>query len=106
MKPPDFAEVQEGTFLSRLPADLVSELVEAGQMVDYPKGSITFRPEEGEGAGIVASGLMRVFLAGPDGRQITLRYARCGDIVGVPIRDKPVGSGVQAIGPTRLLRLD
>src|SRR5579862_9590422 len=106
MTPPEFGPGSEGRFIGRLPADLVVALRRAGQIVEYPTGSVTFRPDDGERAGIVVAGLLRVFLAGPDGRQITLRYARSGDIVGVPIRDKPVGSGVQTMAPTRLLELD
>src|SRR4030081_3484395 len=95
-----------GGVLANLPEPIFNDLVEGALLVDYPTGSVTFRRAERARVAIVASGLLRVYLSAPDGRQITIRYARAGDVVGTDwIPGMKVNRGTQAIESSTLLHL-
>jgi CRP/FNR family transcriptional regulator len=99
--------LRERGILANLPAPVFSEVIEGALLVDYPAGSVTFRRDEGTRIAIVASGLLRVYLAAPDGRQITIRYARSGDLVGTDrVAGLNVTRGTQALENSTLLHLD
>jgi CRP/FNR family transcriptional regulator len=94
-------------FLARLPEPLADALVDSAQLIEYPVGSVTFRRDEHSRAAVVVAGLLRIYLSASDGRQITLRYVREGDLVG-PVRmlGLNVSSGTQAVERSTLLHLD
>jgi CRP/FNR family transcriptional regulator len=48
-------------------------------------GGILYRPGEAAGLHLVVEGLIRVSMASEEGRQVTVRYARRGDVLGVPV---------------------
>jgi CRP/FNR family transcriptional regulator, cyclic AMP receptor protein len=49
---------------------------------------------------------MRVYLASPEGRQVTVRYARPGDVLGIAVLvGGPADTGVQAVEPTSVFRV-
>jgi CRP/FNR family transcriptional regulator, cyclic AMP receptor protein len=54
-----------------------------GQRVYVPAGSLLFRAGEPPRVAIVAAGVVRVFVHAAPRRQLTIRYARAGDLVGV-----------------------
>lgn len=56
---------------------------------------------------VVMSGLLRVFVTAPDGRQITIRYARRSALLAIAAVFSPIPSpgGTEALMPTRLLML-
>ena len=92
--------------LGSLPDQLRAALLEGAHLVEYPSASVTFRNHDRDLA-IVFSGLIRNYLAAPDGRQITVRYAGVGGLVhaaGRPLAN--VVSGAQAVEPSSLLHLD
>ncbi len=70
--------------LARLPDPTLHRLLTRTRLVRVPAGSVTHR--EGDAAEfleLVADGLVRVFVTAPDGRILTVRYARRGALLGV-----------------------
>jgi CRP/FNR family transcriptional regulator, cyclic AMP receptor protein len=62
--------------------------------------------KEGIHASLIVSGLVRAFRTTEDGRQMTVRYVRVGDLVAfasVHVR-RPAALGQQAMMPSRILR--
>lgn len=70
--------------LSRFPRELVSEWLKAGVRLEAPAGSFIYQEHEHPRAGVVVDGLLRMFMTAPDGRQVTVRYARPGQLLGIP----------------------
>jgi CRP/FNR family cyclic AMP-dependent transcriptional regulator len=59
-----------GSFLAELPAEVVSELIAAGERADYPAGSTVYLPGSEPQTSLVVRGLLRNFLGvagGPSG---------------------------------------
>jgi CRP-like cAMP-binding protein len=55
----------------------------------------------------VIAGLIRVYMTSPDGRQITVRYAHTGDLLGIAaIAGGPAPINVQILTDTALLMLN
>jgi CRP/FNR family transcriptional regulator len=75
-------EIQSG-FLSTLPATAALRLLEDALRIDVPAGGTVYRDEEQPRAIVVRHGLLRVFRSSQDGRQVTIRYARDGDVLGL-----------------------
>jgi hypothetical protein len=73
------------SFLGGLPRELLGELIAGGQRTDYPAGSTIYREGSAPGAEVVVRGLVRVFMSFPEGRQVTVRYAREADVLGIPV---------------------
>ncbi len=69
------------SFLAQLPVDLIERLREDGERVDYPAGAVVYQAGSPPRAALVVRGLMRVFLSSPGGRQVTVRYARPGNVL-------------------------
>jgi CRP/FNR family transcriptional regulator, cyclic AMP receptor protein len=70
--------------LSRLPGPVIDRLLTRGRLVRIPAGSVTHREgETAEHLELVVDGLIRAFLTAPDGRSLTMRYARRGALIGV-----------------------
>jgi CRP/FNR family cyclic AMP-dependent transcriptional regulator len=78
----EVADALRRSFLGRLPRDVVDELVADGQRTDYPAGSTIYREGAAPREMLVVQGLLRVFMTSPDGRQVTVRYAREADVLG------------------------
>lgn len=94
------------SFLSELPAEVVSELLASGERADYPAGTTVYQPRSAPTTVLVVRGLLRSFLVSPEGRQVTYRYTRSGDILGIPVLvGGPVDVGVQALEPASLFRI-
>jgi CRP/FNR family transcriptional regulator, cyclic AMP receptor protein len=94
------------SFLSEVDPDIVHRLVEQAIPLDLEAGAILY-PEEGEPRmALVVSGLLRVYLTSAEGRQITVRYAREGDVLGTAVAVAgPVRTPVQAVTDARVLLL-
>src|SRR6185312_14520796 len=57
-------------------------------------------------AALVIRGLIRVYLSSPGGRQVTVRYARPGDVLGIAVLvGGPASTGVQIVEPSSVLRI-
>jgi CRP/FNR family transcriptional regulator len=90
-----------------LPPATIARLFEHAVLIEVPPGAVP--QQHGRGTmvpGFLVSGLLRVFLTTPDGRQVTLRYARSGSLLAIPTlymkRTGPVSQ--QALTPCQTVR--
>ncbi len=103
---PEVEEALARSFLTQLPADLVDRLREAGERADYPAGTTVYRAGADPQAAVVVRGLIRVFLSSPEGRQVTVRYARPGDVLGIAVLvGGPADTSVQTLEPSSVFRI-
>lgn len=94
------------SFLAKLPAELVRRLREEGERSDFPAGTTVYRAGEDPRAALVVHGLIRVFLSSPGARQVTVRYARPGDVLGIAVLvGGPANTGVQTLEPSSVFRI-
>ena len=94
------------SFLAGLPAEVVGRLRAEGERSDYPAGTTVYQAGSDPRAALVVHGLVRVYLASVEGRQITVRYARPGDVLGIAVLvGGPASVGVQAVEPSGLFRI-
>ena len=71
--------------MERLPAEVLTRLLDGQTVVRAAAGGVLYRPGEAAGLHLVVEGLVRVSMASEEGRQVTVRYARRGDVLGVPV---------------------
>jgi len=71
--------------LARVPAEVLTRLLEGHVVVQATAGQILYRPGEHTGVHLMADGLVRGSMVSEEGRQVTVRYARRGDVLGVPV---------------------
>ncbi|HYL02715.1 MAG TPA: Crp/Fnr family transcriptional regulator [Steroidobacteraceae bacterium] len=69
--------------LARLPADVAATLIADALLLDVPAGTVPIRQGCDATAGLMVSGLLRVFHTTVDGRQVTVRYARSGELLAI-----------------------
>src|SRR3954463_7306509 len=94
------------SFLAELPADLIGRLRAEGDRADYPAGTTGYRAGDDPRAALVVRGLIRVFLSSPEGRQVTVRYARPGDVLGIAVLvGGPADTSVQTVEPSSVFRI-
>jgi CRP/FNR family transcriptional regulator len=97
----------EGSFLGSLSDELVERLLAAGRRSEVPAGSTIYRELSAPQTLLVVRGLLRVYLTSREGRQVTVRYARDHDVLGIAVLvGGPVGVGVQTITESTLFRID
>jgi CRP/FNR family transcriptional regulator len=95
--PPDHEGPRSG-FLSAMPEEAAHRLLAGAIRISVPAGGLVYREEETPRVIVVIDGLLRVFLRSADGRQVTVRYARSGDVVGLALAlGGPGPMSVQAI---------
>jgi len=103
----DVVAAMVGSFLGGLPEELVGRLVASGTRVDYPAGSTLYREGAAPRALLVVRGLLRVYMSSPEGRQVTVRYARARDVLGIAVLvGGPADVGVQTLADSTLFRID
>jgi len=95
------------SFLARLPVELVARLREDGERIDYPAGTTIYRAgAQPRAAALVIRGMLRVYLSSPGGRQVTVRYAREGDVLGIAVLvGGPADTSVQTLEPSSVYRI-
>lgn len=102
----DSASLQRN-FLGALSPDARDRLMRDAIRLDIPAGTVAYRDWELPRTAVVLTGLLRVYLQSSTGRQTTVRYARAGDVLGVPVAvGGPVGVSVQALTDTSVLILN
>src|SRR5918996_3899590 len=105
--PEDVRAAIANSFLSELDTDLVQRLVEQAIPLDLEAGAMLYPEEGAPRMALVIQGLLRVYLTSAEGRQITIRYARDGDVLGTAVTiDGPVRTPVQAVTDSRVLLLN
>jgi CRP/FNR family transcriptional regulator, cyclic AMP receptor protein len=103
----DVADALRRSFLGKLPRDVVAQLVAGGHRTDYPAGSTIYREGAAPRAELVVRGLLRVYMTSPEGRQVTVRYAREADVLGIAvIVGGPVNVSVQTLADSSLFSID
>jgi CRP/FNR family transcriptional regulator len=94
------------SFLAGLPTELAGRLRAEGERADYPAGTTVYRAGDDPRAALVVRGLIRVYLSSPGGRQVTVRYARPGDVLGIAVLvGGPADTSVQAVEPSSVFRI-
>src|SRR6516164_1286619 len=94
------------SFLAHLPPEVRDGLHTAGERADYPAGTTVYRAGSDPRAALVVRGLLRVFLTSAEGRQVTVRYARPGDVLGIAVLvGGPATTSVQAVEPSGVFRI-
>ena len=97
----------ERSFLSGLPRAALDRLLDGAVLESVAAGTTTYRAGGEPRPSLVVSGLLRSYFAGPDGRQVTVRYARQGDVLGVvAAHGGPAPLHVQALTDASRLRFD
>jgi len=93
-----------------LPMDAVTALVEGARRIGVPAGSsVREVGEDGPHLELVIDGFVRIFVTAPDGRSLTVRYLRSGELSGVVSLFTPQFSmpgSVQAVVDSDLLSFD
>ena len=69
---------------SSVPVATIESLISRGRVVEYPAGQTVYVEADAERLAVVMRGLLRVYMHAADGRQVTVRYVRAGDLLGVP----------------------
>lgn len=85
--PSDWQAAIRASFLGRLPEELRADLLTcARQQQAAPKTILYHESERPEDAHLVLvlDGLVRVFRTSRSGREVTVRHARLGDVLGLP----------------------
>lgn len=94
-------------FLDSLSRSMRDALLEDADAVTAPAGTMVFAASDRSGhVGVVADGLVRIFLATTDGRRVTMRYARGGSLIGTyGVVDPRAPLSVEAITDCEVLSL-
>jgi CRP/FNR family cyclic AMP-dependent transcriptional regulator len=58
-------------------------LLEGATTEDVAAGALTYRPAADPRPALIVTGLVRVYFESSEGRQVTIRYARPGDVMGI-----------------------
>jgi CRP/FNR family transcriptional regulator len=83
MLPRPTREALDESFLAAFPAPSLETLFGDAIQLRLPPGGSIYRAGDEPRAGLVVAGLFRVFMESPAGKQVTVRYARRGDVLGV-----------------------
>ena len=95
------------SFLADLPPAILDRLLDGAQIEAVAAGTTTYLPGGEPRPVIVVQGLFRTYFAGPDGRQVTVRYAREGDVLGViAAHGGPAPLHTQALTDAERVRLE
>lgn len=95
-----------GDFLQALPHEVADRLLAGSIRIDVPAGSVLYREGDSPRVLVVASGLLRIFLRSAEGRQVSVRYARSGDVAGLALLvGGPASIGIEAVTPTSVVAL-
>jgi CRP/FNR family transcriptional regulator len=85
-QPPENAAIsllRDGCWAS-LPAPTVEALSAGGTLVEFPAGYSVYSEADAARLAVILRGLLRVYMHASDGRQVTVRYVRPGDLLGGP----------------------
>lgn len=94
------------SFLGQLPEAARTRLLEDADVVDIERGATIFSASEArDRIGIIIHGIARTHLNAPDGRRLSVRFARTGDTIG-SITAERAGLSAQAVTDCTILRLD
>ena len=93
-------------FLVALPRAAAERLLAEAIRINVPAGALIYREDESPRLIVVIKGLLRVFLTSADGRQVTVRYARSGDVAGLAlVVGGPAPMSIQAMTSSLVVAL-
>lgn len=69
---------------SAVPSATIESLIGGGRVVEFQSGHTVYAESEAVRLAVVMQGLLRVYMLTGDGRQVTVRYVRAGELLGVP----------------------
>ncbi len=94
------------TFLGGLGEPARARILVGSVPIDVPAGEVIFRSEIGANrVGLVVSGVVRTYLQAPDGRRLSVRYGRAGEMVG-SLATARTSLSVSAVTDVSMLVLD
>lgn len=85
MRDPEVWEAVTSGPLADLPVPVVDRILDNVTLLRAAAGTTFYRPGDPAGMHFVVAGLVRVALTSPEGRQVTVRYARPGELLAVPV---------------------
>jgi len=92
--------------LAEFPESAREELLTTALPIELPAGGMLYRDADEPRCALVISGLARAFLSAPDGRTVTIRYVRAGELLGIPIIvGGPIPASIQMVTNAELLVL-
>ncbi|HLK72049.1 MAG TPA: Crp/Fnr family transcriptional regulator [Streptosporangiaceae bacterium] len=107
--PADWVRAIEASFLGRLPERTWRLLFDRAHQIDAPLKTVLYPETEQEPTAhlvLVVDGLVRVYRTSRSGREVTIRYARRGDILGLPsVVAQASPAAAQAVVPTRVVAM-
>jgi CRP-like cAMP-binding protein len=84
---PAIADAWKASFMASCPSHIVRAILDNARETRVEAGDVFYRGafhDQMAMLGLVAEGLLRIYLLAENGRQVTLHYADPGDIVGAP----------------------
>src|SRR5688572_18689957 len=106
---PELISALAHSVLSEVPPDVLQPLIESAWIEHVTAGSVLWRAGSRPRCGLIVSGLLRLFIQSPDGREVTCRYSRPGQLPGAGLIFSPAQrliDGAQAVVDTTILFLD
>ena len=107
--PADWIRAIEASFLGRLPERTWRLLFDRAHQIDAPPKMVLYPETEQVPTAhlvLILDGLVRVYRTSRSGREVTIRYARRGDILGLPSVVAQVSpAAAQAVVPTRVVAM-
>jgi CRP-like cAMP-binding protein len=107
--PADWVQAIEASFLGRLPERSWRLLFDRAHQIDAPPKTVLYPETEQVRTAhlvLILDGLVRVYRTSRSGREVTIRYARRGDILGLPSVVAQVSpAAAQAVVPTRVVAM-
>jgi CRP/FNR family transcriptional regulator len=83
-----------------VPIGTIESLIAGGHVINFSSGGTVYAEADAERLAVMIHGLLRVYMPAGDGRQVTVRYVRPGDLLGVPaLIGGPAPVFVQAVTP-------
>jgi CRP/FNR family transcriptional regulator len=93
--------------LDAMPEHARARIFARGFEVEVPRGGTLYREGDPPRCALVQSGLIRVYMQSAEGRQVTVRYARPNDLLGVATAVAgPAAVAAQALVDSRLFMFD
>jgi len=85
---------------AQLPVATIERLTIGGRFTEFAAGDTVYAEADAEAVAVLVRGLLRVHMDASDGRQVTVRYVRPGDLLGVPaLIGGPAPVFVQTVTP-------
>jgi len=102
---PDVHAALARSHFASLPAEVIAQLAAASVRVDVAAGTDLIAPGGTPRLLLVVAGVGKTYLIAPNGRQVTVRYARPGNIIAAPAvcDPRPGAAGFCALTPMAVL---